>query len=127
MKEVIKTDLAPAAIGPYSQAVKIKSNTMMFLSGSIPLDPQSMELVGETASEQCKQVMENIAQLLKAGNADFSDIVKTTIFLSDMNDFAEINKVYASYFKDAPPARSTVEVSRLPKDVKIEIDAIVVL
>lgn len=127
MKEIIKTDSAPAAIGPYSQAVKIKCGTMMFLSGNIPLDPETMEIVGATAAEQCQQVMKNIAEVLKAGNADFSDIVKTTIFLSDMNNFAAVNDVYASYFSDNPPARATVEVSRLPKDVMVEIEAIVVL
>ena len=127
MKEIIQTDKAPKAIGPYSQAIKVSGSQMMFLSGNISLDPKTMELVGETAAEQCRQVMENISQVLKAGGADFSKIVKTTIFLTDMNDFADVNEVYAGYFSEAPPARVTVEVSRLPKDVKVEIEAIVVL
>lgn len=124
MKEIIKTNNAPAAIGPYSQAVKVKCSNLLFLSGNIPLDPGTMEIVGTAASDQCRQVMENIKAVLNTAGADFSNIVKTTIFLSDMNDFGSVNEVYASYFSDAPPARSTVEVSRLPKDVKIEIEVI---
>lgn len=127
MKKIISTDRAPGAIGPYSQAVKISCSNLLFVSGNIPLDAQTMELVGETAAEQCRQVMENMKQVLGAADADFSKVVKTTIYLSDMNDFADINEVYGSYFDDQPPARATVEVSRLPKDVKIEIDAIAVL
>ena len=127
MKEIIQTNKSPKAIGPYSQAIKVSGSQMLFLSGNISLDPNTMELVGETAGEQCRQVMENISQVLKAGGADFSKVVKTTIYLADMNNFAEINEVYAGYFSEAPPARVTVEVSRLPKDVKVEIDAIAVL
>ena len=124
MKEIISTDNAPAAIGPYSQAVKVKCGTMLFLSGQISFDPKTMELVGETAAEQCRQVMENIAAALSASGAGFNDVIKCTIFLADMNDFGAVNEVYGGYFKDDPPARACVEVSRLPKDVKVEIEAI---
>ncbi len=127
MKKIVQTDLAPHAIGPYSQAVKVTCAETLYVSGNIPLNPQSMEVVGNTAAEQCKQVMDNLGQVLKAGSACFADVVKTTIYLTDMNDFAAVNEVYASYFSENPPARATVEVSRLPKDVKVEIDAIAVL
>lgn len=127
MKEIVKTDKAPAAIGPYSQAVKISGGTMIFVSGVIPLNPQTMQIVGKTAGEQCKQVMDNMAQVLAAAGADFSNVVKTTIFLLDMNDFASVNEMYATYFDVEPPARATVQVSRLPKDVKVEIEAIAVI
>ncbi len=127
MKKIVQTDLAPQAIGPYSQAVKAKCAETLYVSGNIPLHPQTMETVGKTAAEQCKQVMENLGEVLKAGGASYTDVVKTTIYLTDMNDFAAVNEVYASYFRENPPARATVEVSRLPKDVQIEIDAIAVL
>jgi 2-iminobutanoate/2-iminopropanoate deaminase len=127
MKEVIRSDAAPAAIGPYSQAVKVTCGTMLFCSGQIPLDPKTMEIVGDTAAEQCRRVMENLGAVLKAASAGFADIVKTTIYLADMNDFATVNEVYATYFDAAPPARATVQVARLPKDVKVEIDAVAVL
>ncbi len=127
MKKIVQTDLAPQAIGPYSQAVKITCAEILYVSGTIPLHPQTMETVGKTAAEQCKQVMENLGEVLKAGGANYSQVVKTTIYLTDMNDFAAVNEVYASYFPENPPARATVEVSRLPKDVQVEIDAIAVL
>ena len=124
MKEIIKTENAPAAIGPYSQATKVACGKMLFVSGQLPLDPKNMELVGETAAEQCRQVMSNIAAVLEASGAGFSDVIKCTIFLTSMNDFAAVNEVYGEYFKDNPPARACVEVSRLPKDVIVEIEAI---
>ena len=127
MKKIIKTDSAPQAIGPYSQAVKVTGLEMLYVSGTIPLDPKTMELVGETAAEQCVQVMKNLKAVLFAGGTDYSHIVKTTIYLTDMNDFAAVNEVYGACFSENPPARATVEVSRLPKDVKVEIDAIAVL
>ena len=127
MKKIISTDRAPAAIGPYSQAVKVDSRSMLYASGQIPLDPGTMEIVGETAAEQCRQVMKNLGQVLQAAGADFSDIVKTTIFLADMNDFGAVNEVYATYFESDPPARATVQVSRLPRDVRVEIEAVAVL
>lgn len=127
MKQIIKTTSAPAAIGPYSQAVKVKADSLLFLSGQIPLDPESMEIVGKTAGEQCQQVMDNIGHILSAACADYSDIIKTTIYLTDMNDFAVVNDMYATYFNTDPPARATIEVSRLPKDVKVEIEAVAVV
>ena len=123
MKEIVTTALAPKAIGPYSQAVKVQCSTMVFCSGQISLDPETMEVVGITAADQCRQVMENLDAVLKQGGATFADVVKTTIYLADMNDFAAVNEVYSSYFKDEPPARVTVQVARLPKDVKVEIEA----
>ncbi len=127
MKEVVKTDKAPAAIGPYSQAIKVTCGTMLYCSGQIPLHPETSEIVGETAMDQCRQVMENLEAVLAAAGADFSKVVKTTIFLADMQDFTSVNEVYATYFPETPPARVTVQVGRLPKDVKVEIDAIAVL
>lgn len=122
MRQIVHSDKAPQAIGPYSQAVR--TGNLLFCSGQIPLDPVTMELVGETAAEQCRQVMKNLSAVLEAGGSDFSKLIKTTIFLADMNDFAAVNEVYGSFLSDQPPARATVEVSRLPKDVKVEIEAI---
>ena len=127
MKKIIKTENAPQAIGPYSQAVQISNSNLLFLSGQIPLNPKTMEIVGNTASEQCKQVMDNITAVIDAAGSDMSNIVKTTIYLTDMNDFASVNEMYATYFDSNPPARATVEVSRLPKDVKVEIEAVVII
>lgn len=127
MKEVISTDKAPQAIGPYSQAVKVKCSNLLFVSGNIPLDPNTMKIVGDSAAEQCHQVMENLKNVLAEAGVDFSNIVKTTIYLKDMNEFSQINEVYSKYFKEDPPARATVEVSRLPMDVMVEIDAIAFL
>ena len=124
MKEIIKTDAAPGAIGPYSQAVKVTGGSLVFVSGQIPLDPKSGEIVGQTASEQCQQVMNNLGAVLEAAGGDYSSIIKTTIFLSDMNDFGPVNEMYATFFDSAPPARATVQVGRLPKDVKVEIEAV---
>jgi 2-iminobutanoate/2-iminopropanoate deaminase len=127
MREIISTTEAPAAIGPYSQAIRVQCGKMLYCSGQIPLDPKTKEIVGQTAAEQCRQVMQNITGLLSAAGTDFSHVVKTTIFLKDMSDFEAVNAVYASYFKAEPPARSTVEVSRLPRDVRIEIEVIAML
>lgn len=124
MREVIRTDQAPSAIGPYSQAIKVTCGTLLFCSGQIPLDPKTMQVVGKTAGEQCQRVMDSITELLKAAGTDLSHVVKTTIFLTDMNDFGPVNEMYSTYFGMNPPARSTVEVSRLPKDVKVEIEVI---
>ncbi len=120
-KEIISTSDAPSAIGPYSQAVQ--SGDFLFLSGQIALDTTG-QIVSEEVQAQTHQVMKNIAAILKAAKADFNAIVKTTIFLKDMNDFATVNTVYASYFEGNFPARETVEVSRLPKDVRVEISVI---
>ncbi len=127
MKQTVRTDQAPAAIGPYSQAVKVGCGTMLFCSGQIPLDPESGAVVGSDARQQAKRVMENLGAVLRAGGADFSRVVKTTIFLTDLSDFVAVNEVYASYFETDFPSRSTVEVTRLPKDVKVKIEAIAML
>lgn len=121
-KTIISTKKAPGAIGPYSQAVKV--NDMVYVSGQIPLDPETMEIVGEGIAEQTKQVMNNLMQILTASGADAKSVVKTTCFLSDMNNFASFNEVYGSYFTEDPPARACVEVSRLPKDVLVEVEAV---
>jgi 2-iminobutanoate/2-iminopropanoate deaminase len=124
-KKVIHSNKAPAAIGPYSQA--IKWGNMLFTSGQIPLDPASGQVVEGGIRVQTKQALENLKQVLIAGGAGFENVVKTTCFLNDMNDFAQFNEVYAEYFKDNPPGRSCVAVDRLPKDVLVEIEAIAVL
>ncbi len=121
-KTVITSKDAPEAIGPYSQAVQI--GNFLFTSGSIPLDPQTGEIVGETAAEQAEQALKNLVAVLKAANLTVDNVVKTTIFLSDMDDFAEINKVYNTFFLKNFPARSCVAVKTLPKNVKFEIEAI---
>lgn len=116
---------APKAIGPYSPA--LRAGQLLFLSGQIPLDPQSGAVVGDDISAQTEQVFRNIAALLAASGATFSQVARTTVFLTDLNDFGAMNAVYARHFADPPPARSTVQVSRLPRDVRIEIDVIAVL
>ena len=120
----IQTDDAPAAIGPYSQAIKIGST--MWLSGQIALDPKTMTLVGETAAEQALQVLRNMGAVLAAADMGFENLAQCTIFLADMNDFSAVNEVYAEFMPDPPPARATVEVSRLPKDVLVEISGVAV-
>ena len=125
MKEIISTDKAPAAIGPYSQGVK--AGGFLFLSGQIALDPKTMAVVEGDAAAQAEQVMKNMKGALESQGLDYSDVVKTTVFIKDMNDFGKINEVYGKYFAKDAPARSCVEVARLPKDVLIEIEAIVLL
>jgi 2-iminobutanoate/2-iminopropanoate deaminase len=127
MREIIKADKAPAAVGPYSQAIKVSCGTVVFLSGIIPLDPETMQIVGTTAAEQCQQIMKNMMEVLRASGAGLSQVVKTTIFLADMDDFASVNEAYASHFDADPPARSTVQVARLPLDVRVEIEAVAFL
>lgn len=122
MKKIILTSKAPKAIGPYSQAVQV--GNLLFCSGQIPLDPETMQIVGQTAAEQTKQVLFNIKAVLLTAGSDLSQVVKTTIFLKNMSDFAAVNEIYAEYFKVDPPARSTVEVARLPKEVLVEIECI---
>ena len=125
MKKIIYTDKAPAPIGPYSQAVLV-GNTL-YTSGQIALDPISMELVMETIEIETTQVMNNMKAVLEAADMDFSNVVKSSIFISDMNDFARINSVYASYFEEEfAPARETVQVAKLPKNVNVEISMIAV-
>lgn len=127
MREIIKTAKAPAAVGPYSQAVKVSCGTVVFVSMMIPLNPETKEVVGRTGGEQCKQAMDNLAQVLRAAGADLSKIVKTTIFLVDLDDFGAVNEMYATYFDTDPPARATVEVSRLPLGAKVGIEAVAFL
>ena len=127
MKEIIATNQAPGAIGPYSQAVKATCKSTIYCSGQIPIVPETGELLNGDVTAQCKLVMANLQAVLKAAGAEFSDVVKTTIYLEDMADFAAVNQVYGSYFDDNPPARATVAVRGLPKGVQVEIDAIAVL
>lgn len=124
MKKIIATDKAPGAIGPYSQAVMF--NGMLFTSGQIAINPASGEMVMESITAETTQVMKNLQAVLEAAGMDFSHVVKTSIFLGSMNDFQEVNAVYGSYFTDAPPARETVEVACLPKNVNVEISMIAV-
>jgi 2-iminobutanoate/2-iminopropanoate deaminase len=122
MRTVIATDRGPKAIGPYSQA--IKANGLVFLSGQIPLDPATQQVITGDVSAQTERVLQNIAAILDAAGTSLARVVKTTVFLKNMNDFAAMNEVYGRYFTDEPPARSTVEVARLPKDVLVEIDVV---
>lgn len=121
MKTVISTDKAPAAIGPYSQAMEV--NGMVYTSGVIPVNPATGE-IPEGSQAQAKQALENMSNLLKAAGTDMDHVIKTTVFIKEMNDFAAINEVYATYFTKDFPCRSCVEVARLPKDVMLEIEAI---
>lgn len=123
--EVIHTDNAPAAIGPYSQA--IKAGNLLFVSGQVPFVPATGEIVEGDVKAQTAQSLKNLQAILKEAGADFSNVVKTTVFIKDMNEFAQVNEVYAEYFGDNKPARACVEVARLPKDVKVEIELIAVL
>ena len=125
MKEIVSTDKAPGAIGPYSQAIKAAG--MIFCSGQIPIDPSSGNLVSEDVSQQTEQVLKNLSEVLAAGGASLNDVVKTTVFLADMNDFQAMNEVYARHFSDNKPARATVQAARLPRAVKVEIDCIAVV
>ena len=122
MKKIVATDRAPAAIGPYSQA--IRSGPMLFCAGQIPLDPKSGQIVTDDVAAQTKQVLENISGILQAAGLNFSHVVKTTIFLISMDHFQTVNEIYGSYFRENPPARSTVAVSALPRGAKIEIEVI---
>ncbi|MBU5677725.1 RidA family protein [Alkaliphilus sp. MSJ-5] len=125
MMEMINTDKAPAAIGPYSQGVRV--DNLLFISGQMPLDPNTMDIVPGTIKEQTARVIENLKAILEEAGLTLNNVVKTTVFIKDMNDFANINEVYASYFTENKPARACVEVARLPKDVGVEIEAIAVI
>jgi 2-iminobutanoate/2-iminopropanoate deaminase len=125
MKDVVLTDKAPKPIGPYSQGVKI--NGFIYLSGQVALDPHTNEFAGGDIAEQTERVMENIRAILEAGGSYLRRVIKTTVFLQDMKDFAAMNEVYARYFGSAAPARSTVQVARLPKDALVEIEVIAAL
>ena len=124
-KQIIKTNLAPAAIGPYSQAVK--AGNLLFVSGQIPLDYETGNVVTGSIELETHRVMKNVSAILEAAGCSFNNIVKTTIFLKSMDDFAKVNEVYASYFTADYPARETVEVSKLPKGVNVEISVIAAL
>lgn len=123
-KKVISTPDAPAAIGPYSQA--IKAGKTVYLAGQISIDPKTKQLVTGTIEEQTKLVLENLKAVLAADGLTMDHVVSTGVFMKDLNEFAKMNEVYGTYFKNAPPARATVEVARLPRDVKVEISAIAV-
>lgn len=125
MMEMINTDKAPAAIGPYSQGVRV--DNLLFISGQMPLDPNTMDIIPGTIKEQTARVIENLKAILEEAGLTLNNVVKTTVFIKDMNDFANINEVYASYFTENKPARACVEVARLPKDVGVEIEAIAVI
>ena len=125
MTEVISTENAPGAIGPYSQAVK--AGGFIFCSGQIPIDPATGEFVSAEIAEQTEQVLKNLGAVLAAAGAGLGDVVKTTVFLADMNDFTAMNEVYGRYFDSNKPARATVQAARLPKDARVEIDCIAVV
>jgi len=122
MRDVILTDRGPKPIGPYSQA--IRTNGFLYVSGQVALDPKSGDLTGADIRQQTERVLENVKGILEAAGLNMHHVVKTTVFLKDMNEFAAMNEVYAKYFTSAPPARSTVQVSRLPKDALVEIEVI---
>jgi 2-iminobutanoate/2-iminopropanoate deaminase len=122
-REAILTKDAPSPIGPYSQGIEAEGS-FIFTAGQIGLDPRTSQVVSGGIREQTKQAIENLTAILKAGRSDIAHVVKTTVFLKDMNEFGAMNEVYGQYFSSSPPSRSTVEVSRLPRDVRVEIEAI---
>ncbi|MCC7308554.1 MAG: RidA family protein [Acidobacteria bacterium] len=125
MKEIISTQNAPGAIGPYSQA--IKTGNMVFCSGQIPIDPATGEFVSQDVTEQTEQVFKNLKAVLEAAGATLDNVVKTTVFLADMGEFAAMNDVYAQHFVENKPARATVQAARLPRDARVEIECIAVV
>lgn len=125
MKETISTENAPSAIGPYSQAVKV--GNMVFCSGQIPIDPATGEFNSDNVTEQTRQVLQNLSAVLEAAGTNLSNVVKTTVFLVDMNEFTQMNEVYAEFFSENKPARATVQAARLPRDTRVEIDCIAVI
>ncbi len=124
MREIISTDKAPGAIGPYSQA--IKTGGMVYCSGQIPIDPVTGEFVSNDITEQTDQVLKNLSAVLEAAGTSLGNVVKTTVFLADMSDFAAMNEIYARYFGENKPARATVQAARLPREAKVEIECIAV-
>ena len=122
MRQAVSTPTAPAAIGPYSQA--IQAGNLLFLSGQIPIDPATGHLVEGGIEAQTRQVFQNIGEILKAAGASFDAVVSATVYVTDMNDFAKVNEIYATYFSPPAPARATVQVARLPKDCRVEIQVI---
>ena len=123
-KEIIKTKKAPSAIGPYSQAIRVEN--LLFLSGQISINPNTNEFIDGDIEIQTEQILKNIKAILEAGSSSLENVVKVTIYLQDMKDFNLVNKIYSKYFEDSLPARATVEVSNLPKNAKLEIDAIAI-
>lgn len=124
-RTIVSTDQAPGAIGPYSQAVK--TDTLVFVSGQLPLNPNTGELVTDDIAAETRQSMDNLKAILEAAGSSMARVVKTTVFIADMNDFPAINAVYAEYFEGEPPARACVEVARLPKDARVEVEAVALL
>jgi len=125
MKETISTESAPGAIGPYSQAVK--AGGFVFCSGQIPIDPKTGNFVSDDVAEQTEQVLKNLSAVLEAAGTTLNNVIKTTVFVADMNDFAVMNEVYARYFSDNKPARATVQAARLPRDARVEIECVAVI
>lgn len=125
LREIIATDQAPRAIGPYSQA--IRAGNLLFCSGQIPIEPSTGEFVSGGVAEQTEQVMRNLSAVLSAGQSSLKQVVKTTVFLADMDDFTAMNEVYGRFFGENPPARATVQAARLPRDAKVEIEAIAIV
>jgi len=125
VRETISTENAPGAIGPYSQA--IRAENLVFCSGQIPLDPQTGEFVSDDISEQTRQVLKNLSAVLEAAGTSLNNVVKTTVFLADMNDFVKMNEIYAEFFSENKPARATVQAARLPRDAKVEIECIALI
>ncbi len=125
VKQIVATERAPQAIGPYSQA--IVAGNLVFASGQIPLDPQTGEFVSGGVGEQTEQVLKNLGEVLKAAGSALEHVVKTTVYLADMGDFAVMNEVYGRHFQGAPPARATIQAARLPRDARVEIDAIALI
>jgi 2-iminobutanoate/2-iminopropanoate deaminase len=124
-REPVKTSNAPAALGPYSQAIKV--GEFVYTSGQVAIDPATGEFIGGDIAEQTERVLKNVAAVLEAAGSNLDQVVKTLVFLADMNDFAAMNEVYGKFFTGAPPARSTVQVARLPKDARIEIEAVALI
>ena len=122
MRQAVSTPSAPAAIGPYSQA--IRAGSLLFVSGQIPIDPASGTMIDGDVADQTHRALQNISEILKAAGASLDDVVRTTVYLADMNDFGAMNAVYGTYFSSPAPARATVEAARLPKDARVEIDVI---
>ena len=121
-KDVISTSNAPAALGPYSQA--IRWGDLIFVSGQIPIDPATSQVVGDDVAAQTERVLQNLTAILEAAGASLGQVLKTTVYLRDLNDFGKMNEVYARFFSEQPPARATVQVARLPRDVSVEIEAV---
>jgi 2-iminobutanoate/2-iminopropanoate deaminase len=121
-KDVISTSKAPAALGPYSQA--IRWGDLIFVSGQIPIDPATSQVVGDDVAAQTERVLQNLAAILEAAGASLGQVLKTTVYLRDLNDFGKMNEAYARFFSEQPPARATVQVARLPRDVSVEIEAV---